>query len=110
VIQKPVSVLAQVDLLILSTNTYWEPGSKIRGGCYVWALDPLKDQIFYFAHLKEVQVQGGAFIKARSVVGTVGRTGTNAWPARSPTHLHFMVLTVTGAALVPFDYRDQYGR
>src|SRR5512139_262865 len=41
--RKPVSVLAPVDLLILSANGHWEPGTKIRGGCYVWALDPLQD-------------------------------------------------------------------
>jgi peptidoglycan LD-endopeptidase LytH len=105
--RKPVTVLAPVDLLILSANSHWEPGLQIRGGCYVWALDPLQDQIFYFAHLKEIQVQAGAFIKAGSSIGTVGRTGTNAWPARSPTHLHFMVLTVKENALVPFDYRNK---
>jgi peptidoglycan LD-endopeptidase LytH len=106
--RKPVTVLAPVALLILSANSHWEPGSQIRGGCYVWALDPLQDQIFYFAHLKDVQVQAGAFIKAGSSIGTVGRTGTNARPARSPTHLHFMVLTVKENALVPFDYKDKY--
>jgi peptidoglycan LD-endopeptidase LytH len=105
---KPVSIFAPVDLLILSANTDWDPGSKIRGGCYVWALDPMKDQIFYFAHLKEIQIQPGAFVKAGVVIGTAGRTGTNAWPAGSPTHLHFMVLTVKGDALVPFDYKNKY--
>jgi peptidoglycan LD-endopeptidase LytH len=106
--RKPVAVRAPVDLLILSAAGHWAPGSEIRGGCYIWALDPLQDQIFYFAHLKEVEVQAGAFIKAGSAIGTVGRTGTNAWPARSPTHLHFMVLTVKENALVPFDYKDKY--
>ena len=105
---KPVTVLAPVDLLILSTVNHWEPGSEIRGGCHVWALDPLQDQIFYFAHLKTVQVRAGAFIKAGSAIGTVGRTGTNAWPARSPTHLHFMVLDVRGNALTPFDYKSKF--
>jgi peptidoglycan LD-endopeptidase LytH len=106
--RKPVSVLAPADLLILSTNGHWEPQSKIRGGCYVWALDPLEDQIFYFAHLKDVQVQAGAFITAGSSIGAVGRTGTNAWPARSPTHLHFMVLVVKENTLVPLDYRGKF--
>lgn len=105
--RKPVMVLAPVDLLILSAESDWQPNSEIRGGRHVWALDPLHDQIFYFAHLNEIYVRPGAFSKAGSSIGTVGRTGTNALPSRSPTHLHFMVLTVRGSDLIPFDYRDK---
>ena len=104
---KPVSVLAPVDLLILSAESDWKPNSEIRGGRCVWALDPLHDQIFYFAHLNEIHVRPGAFCKAGSAIGNVGRTGTNALPSRSQTHLHFMVLTVKGSALIPFDYHDK---
>jgi peptidoglycan LD-endopeptidase LytH len=102
--RKPVLVVAPADLLILSTETEWTPGSEIRGGRYIWALDPTRDQIIYFAHLNEVRVKAAAFCRAGDVLGTVGRTGTNAWPARSPTHLHLMVLRVEGRSLVPFDY------
>jgi len=105
--KKQVMVLAPVDLLILSVACDWESGSEIRGGRYVWALDPLQDQIFYFAHLNEVHARAGAYNKAGSVIGTVGRTGKNAAPGRSPTHLHLMVLTVKGSALVPFDFMDR---
>ena len=100
---RPVMIVAPVDLLVLSAESDWESGSKIRGGRYVWALDPLHDRIFYFAHLNAVHVSAGAFCKAGSVIGTVGRTGKNALPARSPTHLHFMVLEVKGSALIPFN-------
>lgn len=103
----PVMVLAPVDLLILSTASDWHPGSEIRGGRYVWALDPLHDRIFYFAHLDQIHTQAGAFSKAGSAIGTAGRTGKNAWPSRSPTHLHFMVLAVDGSTLRPFDYFDE---
>jgi peptidoglycan LD-endopeptidase LytH len=105
--RKQVAVLAPVDLLILNVYRDWKPGSEIRGGRYVWALDPLHDQIFYFAHLNEIHTQSGAFVKAGSTIGTAGRTGKNAFPSRSPTHLHMMVLTVNGSALFPFDYRDK---
>lgn len=101
---KPVSIIAPVDILILSTKTAWEQGSEIRGGCYIWALDPVHDQIIYFAHLNDVLVKPGSFIKAGSEIGTVGRSGKNAFPSRSPTHLHLMVLKVDGATLLPFDY------
>jgi peptidoglycan LD-endopeptidase LytH len=105
---KPVMVLAPVDLLILSVETNWNPDSEIRGGRYIWALDPLHDRIFYFAHLNGIITNPGAFCRAGSIIGTVGRTGKNAQPSHSPTHLHFMVLDVKGSALIPFDYRGKF--
>jgi hypothetical protein len=102
---KPVVISAPVDLLILSAEKEWNPDSEIRGGRYIWALDPLQDRIFYFAHLNEILVSAGSFCQAGSALGTVGRTGKNAAPSRSPTHLHFMVLTVKGDSLIPLDYR-----
>jgi hypothetical protein len=102
--KRPVPVLAPLDLFILSAVSDWTPESGIRGGRYVWALDPLQDRIFYFAHLDEVGVPPGIYVKAGSEIGTVGRTGTNARPTRSPTHLHMMVLTVKGSDLIPYDY------
>jgi hypothetical protein len=101
---RPVSVIAPVDILILSVETAWEQGSEIRGGCYIWALDPVHDQLIYFAHLNDVRVKPGTFIKAGAEIGTVGRSGKNAYPPRSPTHLHLMVLKVYGATLIPLDY------
>jgi peptidoglycan LD-endopeptidase LytH len=103
--RKPATVIAPVDLLILSVERKWESNSGLRGGRYIWALDPLHDRIFYFAHLNEVFADAGAFCPAGSAIGTVGRTGKNASPHRSPTHLHFMVLEIKEANLLPFDYR-----
>jgi peptidoglycan LD-endopeptidase LytH len=103
--QKPAMILAPVDLLILSVENDWKPDSEIRGGRYIWALDPLRDRIFYFAHLNEIHTSAGMFCRAGSIIGTVGRSGKNAMPARSPTHLHFMVLEIKGSALIPLDYR-----
>jgi peptidoglycan LD-endopeptidase LytH len=99
-------IVAPVDLLILSAENDWAPGSSIRGGRYVWALDPLQDRIFYFAHLNEIRTNPGVFCAAGSAIGTVGRTGRNAAPSRSSTHLHFMVLEIKGCALTPIDYRS----
>jgi hypothetical protein len=101
---KPAPIVAPVDLLILSVETEWTKDSEIRGGRYIWALDPLNDRIFYFAHLNEILVKPGEFCPAGKEIGTVGRTGKNAAPARSPSHLHFMVLDVKGSALTPLDY------
>jgi peptidoglycan LD-endopeptidase LytH len=107
---RPVTVLAPVDLLILSAEKDWMPDSQLRGGKYVWALDPLQDRFFYFAHLNDIRTSPGAFCKAGSAIGTVGRTGRNASPARSPTHLHFMVLEIQNDTLIPFDYRLCLGK
>ena len=102
----PVKVIAPVDLLILSVERKWESNSGLRGGRYIWALDPLHDRIFYFAHLNEILTNAGAFCPAGSAIGTVGRTGKNASPRRSPTHLHFMVLEIKETSLLPLDYRS----
>jgi peptidoglycan LD-endopeptidase LytH len=103
--RKSAMVLAPVDLLILSVERKWESNSDLRGGRYIWALDPLHDRIFYFAHLNKILTDAGSFCPAGSSIGTVGRTGKNASPRRSPTHLHFMVLEIKEANLLPFDYR-----
>jgi peptidoglycan LD-endopeptidase LytH len=102
---KAVTVISPVDLLVLGIERNWESNSELRGGRYIWALDPLHDRIFYFAHLNEILAQAGAFYPAGSAIGTVGRTGKNANPRRSPTHLHFMVLDIKESNLLPFDYR-----
>lgn len=102
---KPVAIVAPVDLLILSTEDIWAPGSQIRGGRYVWALDPSRDQMFYFAHMNTIAAHAGDFLAAGSTIGTVGRTGKNATPTRSPTHLHMMVLMVKNAQLIPIDFK-----
>jgi len=103
--RKPVAVVAPVDLVILSVERNWESNSELRCGRYIWALDPLHDRLFYFAHLSEVLADSGAFYPAGSAIGKVGRTGKNASPSRSPTHLHLMVLDIKEAGLLPFDYR-----
>ena len=105
---RPVMILAPVDLLILSIEANWNTDSETRGGRYIWALDPLHDRIFYFAHLNEIRTNAGAFCRTGSIIATVGRTGKNAQPSRSPTHLHFMVLNIKESVLIPFDYRKQF--
>jgi peptidoglycan LD-endopeptidase LytH len=102
--RKPVKILTPVDLLILSVEKDWDSHSELRGGRYIWALDPLHDRMFYFAHLSEVMAEAGAFYPAGSAIGMAGRTGKNASPSRSPTHLHLMVLDIKEAKLSPFDY------
>jgi len=102
--KKPVNIVAPVDLMILSYFKDWVKGSGIRGGNYVWALDPIGNKIFYFAHMDSIFVKGGDFCKKGSPIGTMGRSGKNAWVERCPTHLHMMVLKIEGNELTPLDY------
>ncbi len=101
---KPVNIAAPVDLMILSIFKAWVKGSGIRGGNYVWALDPYDNQIFYFAHMDSIFVEGGDFCNKGTPIGTMGRSGKNAWVKRCPTHLHMMILKIEGNELTPLDY------
>jgi peptidoglycan LD-endopeptidase LytH len=104
---KPAVIVAPVDLLILSINTGWRSGSEIRGGNYIWALYPPENLLYYFAHLDSVSALPGRIYRAGDTIASVGRTGKNAEPKRSPTHVHCMVLKVKGNSLVPIDWSNR---
>lgn len=101
---KSVKVLAMTDMIILSTNTGWKKGSKLRGGNYIWLINPKEKKLFYYAHLKDISVKPGDFAKKGKALGTVGRTGFSADKKTSPTHVHLMVLEYDQGNLTPFDY------
>jgi hypothetical protein len=105
--KKPVNIVAPVDLFVLSTNTGWKAGSEIRGGNYICALNGPSNMLFYFAHLDSVRVKPKDFVKTGIAMGTIGRTGKNALPARSPTHVHMMVLRIEHDRLKPVDFWKQ---
>lgn len=86
---KPVEVLTVSSGIVVSVHPDWHPGSQIRGGNYVWVFEANKGQYYYYAHLNQVFVRVGERVCAGERLGTVGRTGLNAYPKRSPTHLHF---------------------
>jgi murein DD-endopeptidase MepM/ murein hydrolase activator NlpD len=87
----PVDVLSVCSGVVVSVNDGWEPSSPVRGGNYVWIYHPIKGRYFYYAHLREIAVSVGQVVSRGDRLGTVGRTGLNAYPKRSPTHLHFSV-------------------
>jgi murein DD-endopeptidase MepM/ murein hydrolase activator NlpD len=92
---RPVEVLALADGVVLSTFTEWAPDEAhrhIRGGNYIWIYHPALKMFSYYAHLQEVGVGPGKIVLGGSAIATLGRTGTNAYPVRSPTHLHVMLL------------------
>lgn len=88
---RPVLVLSASSGIVVSTNLGWRPSSPIRGGNYVWIYNPLTGYYFYYAHLCDLFVGVGQIVSRGEPLGTVGRTGVNAYKKRSPTHLHFTV-------------------
>ena len=102
--KKPVDAVAMMDGIVLSLRKGWKPDSPQRGGNYVNLYHPAEGYISYYAHLDEVTVEPGQFVRAGEKVGTVGRSGRNSQPRRSPTHLHLMLMD---RDLKPFNYFDK---
>ena len=88
---RPVEVVAVAPGIVVSINLNWEPSSSIRGGNYIWIFEPARSRYYYYAHLNEIFINVGQVVSKGESLGTVGRTGLNAYPKRSPTHLHFAV-------------------
>ena len=97
----PIDVLSIADGIVMSIFSEWsplpqEPGNGKRGGNYVWIYHPALHLFAYYAHLQEVNVDVGRRVAGGERVATLGRTGTNAYAERSPTHLHLMLLRAEG--------------
>jgi hypothetical protein len=86
---RPFDAVAVADGAVLVTRTDWTPGDPGKGGNYVVLYLPAKKALAYYAHLSTVAVVPGERVHRGQRVGAIGRTGTNAAAARSPTHLHF---------------------
>jgi murein DD-endopeptidase MepM/ murein hydrolase activator NlpD len=92
---RPAEILALADGVVLSTFIEWVPDENfkhIRGGNYIWIYHPGLGIFSYYAHLQDVFVEPGANVPGGGRIATLGRTGTKAYAARSPTHLHLMLL------------------
>jgi peptidoglycan LD-endopeptidase LytH len=100
---QPVNVLAVTDGIVIACCQTWEPGSPLRGGKYIWIYHPQWQMITYYAHNGKIFVQPGDVVKRGQKVAEVGRTGFNAYPKRSPTHLHFSAFRVPNGLPVPFN-------
>ncbi|MGB9697603.1 MAG: M23 family metallopeptidase [Ignavibacteria bacterium] len=101
---KPVEILSMSGGIVVETRTNWTPQMMdIRGGNVVYVYDNYSDGLFYYAHLDKVFVKVGDFVEPGQVLGTMGRTGKNAYPSRSPTHLHIMYLKNVDGDLIPED-------
>ncbi|MBK8551563.1 MAG: M23 family metallopeptidase [Ignavibacteria bacterium] len=86
-----VEILSMSGGIVIETRKDWTTDRMdIKGGNIVYVYDNYTNGLFYYAHLKEVTVSVGDFVKPGTSLGTLGRTGKNAYPSRSPTHLHIM--------------------
>ncbi len=98
---KPTEIAAFTDGVVVGVNPAWEYPSSIRGGIYIWIFNPENNRFYYYAHLAKILVTPGDVVKAGDTIALLGRTGKNAWPRRSPTHLHFMCLSFDGGRMTP---------
>lgn len=85
----PFPTLAIEDGWVMVARDGWKPEDRSRGGNYVMLYLPGRRSVAYYAHLDEIFVKPGDRVVAGQLLGTIGRTGKNAVPRRSQTHLHF---------------------
>lgn len=102
-----VQIVSMTGGVVVACEKEWLPGSKLRGGKYIWIYDPANDLLVYYAHNEELFVEPGSIVKPGDLLATMGRSGLNAAKRRSPTHLHFSVLRLKGGQPVPIPvYRE----
>jgi murein DD-endopeptidase MepM/ murein hydrolase activator NlpD len=107
---RPAEIVAFADGVVVAVNTLWEYPSHIRGGRYIWIFNPEENRFYYYAHLEKLMVALGDVVKAGDTIALLGRSGKNARPKRSPTHLHFMCLSFNNGRMTPHNtYRDLLG-
>ncbi|MCB0726171.1 MAG: M23 family metallopeptidase [Ignavibacteriae bacterium] len=101
---EPVEILSMSGGIVVETRKDWTTDRMdIKGGNIVYVYDNYTNGLFYYAHLKEVYVNVGDFVKPGTELGIMGRTGANAYPSRSPTHLHIMYVRSVDGDLIPED-------
>jgi hypothetical protein len=104
---KAVQIVSMTGGVVVALEKDWQPGSKLRGGKYIWIYDPANDLLVYYAHNEELFVELGTIIKPGDLLANMGRSGLNAAKRRSPTHLHFSVLRIIEGKPVPMPvYRE----
>ena len=103
----PVEVLSLTGGIVVALEQEWKPGSKLRGGNYLWIYDPANDLLAYYAHNAELFVKTGDIVKPGDLLANVGRSGYNAFKHRSPSHLHLTVLKLRDGKPLPLNvYSD----
>ncbi len=108
---KPVEILSMSGGVVVETRKNWTPEMMdIKGGNIVYVYDNFSDGLFYYAHMNKVYVNVGDFVLPGTVLGIMGRTGKNAYPLRSPTHLHLMYVKNHNGDLTPVNMYDELAK
>ncbi len=103
----PVRVRSLTGGVVVALESEWQPGSRLRGGRYLWIYDPASDLLVYYAHNAELSVKLGEIVRPGDVLASVGRSGWNAAKKRSPTHLHLTVVRARDGRVGPVEvYQD----
>ena len=92
--KEQVNVLSVSGGIVVAIEQEWDTSSNLRGGKYVWIYEPHTNSLYYYAHNDTVFVKTCDIVEPGDKISIVGRTGLNAYKKRSPTHLHFMLLTL----------------
>lgn len=108
--RRPVHVLAMASGIVVGVKEDWAAPDTLRGGNYVMIYNPSLNRYYYYAHNQSILVKVGDIVQGGQPIATVGRTGRTAFPKRSPTHLHLMVLQLTDDRGEPFDYYPELVR
>jgi hypothetical protein len=99
---KPAEIVSMSGGVVVETRKNWTTEMMdIKGGNIVYVYDNFTNGLFYYAHLQDVFVDVGDLVEPGTILGTMGRTGKNAYPKRSPTHLHLMYVRSFDGELIP---------
>jgi murein DD-endopeptidase MepM/ murein hydrolase activator NlpD len=104
---QPVYVVAMTEGIVVAFKDNWVREDTLRGGNYLVLYNPRLHRLYYYAHNGKILVRIGDRVRAGSRIATVGRTGKNAFPQRSPTHLHLMVLQITEERNKPYNFYSE---
>jgi murein DD-endopeptidase MepM/ murein hydrolase activator NlpD len=111
-IHRAIDILAPKGTPVLAADngTIVRVSSNALGGLTIYAIDPLRRLVYYYAHLDRYDVIAykGKVVAKGDVIGYVGTTGN----ARGgPPHLHFQVMRYRderrywdGEPIDPFPY------
>lgn len=99
--------LAMRSAVVLFTFEEWQPGSELKAGNHVWLYNPSRDILLYYAHLDQIMVNPGDVLEAGAPIGTIGRSGKNAYQQSSPTHVHVMTMHFQHNRLSPYNFYQE---
>jgi murein DD-endopeptidase MepM/ murein hydrolase activator NlpD len=85
-------------VVAVTDGTVRQSRNTPTGGLVIWQSDAASSLTYYYAHLDELLVREGAYVRAGDPIGRVGNTG-NARAARP--HLHFAIYRPGTIALDP---------